>query len=210
VSYADRNTRPPPTLTDDEVRRLLAASGKHKDTFRDHVLLSVALGTGLRLSEIIALDYGDVSDNPWRGKVRRTIQLRVYKRAGRDESPATDQRVHLPDGTFYKLQKYVRVTCRDRGFKPSLDHPLFEARGGGRLGERTVRDIFYRWQKEARFDHRYNFHALRHTFVNNVRRKTGDVSLAQRAARHRNIATTMVYVHPSDEEISGAIKGLRS
>lgn len=208
MSYANRTRQPPRTLTDDEVKRLLAASGKHKDGFRDHVLLSLALGTGLRLSEIIALDVNDVSDDPPSGKVRRTIQLRVYKRAGSDEAAAADQRVHLPDGTYYKLQKYVRQ--RFRNWRPMPDHPLFEARGGGRLGERTVRDIFYRWQAAADFDHRYNFHSLRHTFITNVRRKTGDIRIAQKAARHVNIATTTRYEHASDQEVLDSIKGLRS
>lgn len=209
MSYASRLSAPPRTLTDDEVKRLLDASGKHKDGFRDHVLLSVALGTGLRLSEIVALNFGDVSPDAFKGKVYRTIQLRVYKRAGEDADSA-DQRVHLPDGTFYKLSKYLKVTCRDHGFKPGTDHPLFEARGGGRLGERTVRDIFYRWQAAAGFDHRYNFHALRHTFITNVRRKTGDIRIAQKAARHVNIATTTRYEHASDQEVLDSIKGLRS
>lgn len=213
MSYASRTRQPPRTLTDDEVKRLLDVSGKHRDGFRDHVILSLALGTGLRLSEIVALNVGDVSPDPFAGKVKRTIQLRVYKRAGETVDEA-DQRVHLPDGTYYKLQKYLRTEFAGKGFKPSADWPLFAPRGprriDARIGERTLRDIFYRWQREAGFDHRYNFHALRHTFITNVRRKTGDIRIAQRAARHRNIQTTTIYDHPSDEEISGALKGLRS
>ncbi len=209
MSYATRTRQPPRTLTDEEVRRLLEVSGKHRDGFRDHVIFSVALGTGLRISEIVGLDVGDVSADPFKGTVRRTIKLRVFKRAGAKDG-SVDQRVHLPDGTYYKLQKYVKARFGDRGLRPSMDQPLFEARGGGRLSDRTLRDIFYKWQAAAKFDHRYNFHELRHTFVSSVRRKTGDIRIAQRAARHRNIATTTIYDHPSDEEISGALKGLRS
>ena len=47
----------PQTLTRSEQQALLEASSVHP---RDHLILSLALGTGLRLSEIIGLNVGDV------------------------------------------------------------------------------------------------------------------------------------------------------
>jgi len=213
MSYANRTKQPPRTLTDDEQRRLLAVSGKHVDGFRDHVIFSLALGTGLRESEIVGLDVGDVSPDGL--KVRRTIQLRVFKRAGADVDPA-DQRVHLPDGCYYKLQKYLRA--RYRHHTPSPTEPLFQAtranqnkgRIGCRLSTRRLRELFREWQIRAGFDHLYNFHAIRHTAITALRRKTGDIRIAQRLARHANIATTARYDHPSDQELIDAVKGLRS
>ncbi len=207
VSYANRTRQPPRTLSDAEVKKILDVSGKHRDGFRDHVILSLALGTGLRESEICGLDVGDVS--PDGIKVKRTIQLRVFKRAGKVENvdPA-DQRVHLPDGTYYKLQKFLRSKYRHH--TPPPTEPLFQARTGHRIADRTLRDLFYKWQHLADFDHRFNFHALRHTFITNVRRRTGDIRIAQKAARHVNIATTTRYEHASDQEVLDSVKALRS
>ena len=70
--------------------------------------------------------------------------------------------------------------------------------------------MFHEWQKAAQFDHRYNFHALRHTAITNVRRKTGDIRIAQKVARHANIATTTRYEHASDQEMLDSVKGMRS
>ena len=47
----------PPTLTEDEVRAILAATAANP---RDHLIYSLALGTGLRLAEIVGLNVGDV------------------------------------------------------------------------------------------------------------------------------------------------------
>ena len=47
----------PPTLTSQEQQALLRASANHP---RDHLIFSLALGTGLRLAEIVGLDVGDV------------------------------------------------------------------------------------------------------------------------------------------------------
>ena len=46
--------RPPRTMTDAEQALLLKATGEHARGFRDHVLFSMALGTGLRESELLA------------------------------------------------------------------------------------------------------------------------------------------------------------
>ena len=62
ATYADNIRTPPRTLTEVEQRRLLKATGEHKAGFRDHVLFSLALGTGLREHELLALDVGDVFD----------------------------------------------------------------------------------------------------------------------------------------------------
>jgi len=60
ATYADNIRTPPRTLTEVEQQRLLKVTGEHKAGFRDHVLFSLALGTGLRDHELLALDVGDV------------------------------------------------------------------------------------------------------------------------------------------------------
>ena len=54
----------------------------------------------------------------------------------------------------------------------------------------------------------YGFHALRHSAVTNVYRASRDLFLAQRFARHVSPLTTVVYTHPSDEELYAGIKNL--
>ncbi|HPM53167.1 MAG TPA: hypothetical protein PK282_13135, partial [Rhodoglobus sp.] len=83
MSYAE-STRTPRTLTDAEQARLLKVTGEHARGFRDHVLLSFALGTALREAELLALNVGDVFGVE--GKARRRVQLRVFKRSNDDES----------------------------------------------------------------------------------------------------------------------------
>ena len=61
----------PPSLTKAEQQSLLVVSATHA---RDHLVLSLALGTGLRLSEIVGLDVGDVFVG--HGKPRSRIRLR--------------------------------------------------------------------------------------------------------------------------------------
>ena len=59
TAYADTISRPVKTLTEAEQRALLKVTGQHVDGFRDHVIFSLAMGTGLREHELLALDVGD-------------------------------------------------------------------------------------------------------------------------------------------------------
>lgn len=206
--YADKTRRPPRTLTDRELRQLLKVTGQHREGFRDHMILSLAIGTGLRISEIVALDVGDVCADLKKRTPRWTIQLRTFKRAGAGADPQ-DHRVHLPEATRYKLQKYLRTAVIVRGEPaPTTATPLFRSREGARLSVRRVREMFDEWQTRAGFDSHYNFHSLRHTAITLVRRGTGDIRIAQKFARHTNIGTTVRYEHASDEELARAVRGL--
>lgn len=204
MAYATRTHRPPKTLTDDEVARVLKVSGEHKEDFRDHLILSFALGSGLRESEIVALDVEDVAKRTSKGLLpRRTLQLRTYKRGAGHDDPSL-QRVPLSDSTYYKLAKYLAA----RGVAAG---PLFRSRKHDqRLSTKAVRTLFGKWQKRAGLDHLYSFHHLRHTSITNIYRATRDVRLAQRFARHANLNTTTIYAHVSDEELGAAAKGLAS
>ena len=84
----------PTTLTTDEQRAILAATAGHP---RDHVILSLGLGTGLRLAELVGLDVGDVYGPAGAPKVRVRVRREIAKR-GR----AAD--VFLPDKLVVKLK----------------------------------------------------------------------------------------------------------
>jgi len=68
--------------------------------------------------------------------------------------------------------------------------------------------LFRAWQVHAGFDRLYPFHAIRHTAVSNVYRVSRDLFLAQRFARHASPLTTVIYTHPSDEELRRRLRGI--
>jgi integrase/recombinase XerC len=199
--YATRQ-RPPKTMTEVEQARLLKVTGEHTHGFRDHVLFPLALGTGLRESELLALNVGDVADG---NRVKRRITLRVFKRC--TESPAP-QEVFLPDNLVYKLKRYLKWKA-NRGESTDTDTPLFASRNGNRLSSRRAREAFRNWQITAGFDRPYCFHSLRHSACGNLYRRERDIRLVQRFARHKNITTTTIYAQPSDEDLLRAVRDLR-
>ena len=201
-AYAAAIARPPRTLTEIELARLLKVTGEHREGFRDHVIFALALGTGLREHELTALDVGDVLHDD--GRIRRRIALRTFKRSSNE--PAT-QEVFLPDAVWYKLAKFIgwKKTSRE-GL--GADSPLFISRRGTRIATRTLRYLFRLWQERAGLDRPFNFHALRHTALTNAYRATRDIRLVQRIARHKSVDTTTIYAAPSDEDILRAVRDL--
>jgi integrase len=210
LSYGEK-LRPPTTLTDREVAKLLKTMGQQKAGLRDRLIVSFGLGSALRESEIVALDVVDVANATKDGlEPKRIIQLRTFKRAGNGEGLNPKfQRVHVADETVHLLRRYLNVMWGDQNISTSMDRPLFPTRQSGRITDRQVRRMFRGWQQRAGFDHLYNFHVLRHTAVTNIVRESGgNIRLAQIQARHVSIHTTMRYEHASDEEVARAIKGL--
>jgi site-specific recombinase XerD len=97
---------------------------------------------------------------------------------------------------------------RRRGESLAPDAPLFVSRGRNRLSLRMARTAFRRWQQRAGLDRIHSFHVLRHTACTNLYRKTRDIRLVQRFARHVNIHTTTIYAQPTEEDLMRAVREL--
>ena len=187
----------PPTLTHAEQNAILRATRRN---LRDHLIYSIALGTGLRLAETVGLNVGDAYSPI--GKPKNRIRLRPeiakYGRAGD---------VFLPDALLVKFRRFWRHKATRREGLRSED-PLFCNQSRRRISPRRVQVAFRTWQVKAGFDRLYPFHSLRHCAITNVYRKSRDLFLAQRFARHVSPLTTTVYTHPSDEELFRRVRTL--
>ena len=187
----------PPTLTRGEQKAILRETVCNP---RDHLIYSLALGTGLRLAEIVGLDVGDVYSAEGKPRTRLRIRSEIAK-GGRTGD------VFLPDALVTKSRKFWAYKAK-RGEGLQHEDPLFCSQSRIRISKRRVQFAFRTWQVKAGFDQLYPFHALRHTAVTNVYRASRDLFLAQRFARHVSPLTTTIYTHPSDQEMWERVRGL--
>ena len=200
--YIGSIAAPPRVMSEDEQQALLNVTGEHRRGLRDHVIIAMALGTALREHEIVALDVGDVVNG--KGKIRRRVTLKVFKRAS-EEPPL--QEVILSETLRVKLKRYLAwKSQRAESVKPSA--PLFMSRKGNRLSTRQLRHLLKKWQERVGFERPYNFHTLRHCAITNIYRRTKDIRLAQRFARHKSLLSTQRYAHASFEELLRAVQDL--
>lgn len=187
----------PQTLTRNEQQALLASTADHP---RESLLISLALGTGLRLGELVGLNVGDVyfPGGLPRERVRVRAEIAKGGRAGD---------VFLPDALEQKLRRFWLHKAERREHRDPIA-PLFCGLSRRRLSRRRVQVLFHKWQEQAGFDRSFPFHGLRHTAVTNVYRASKDLFLAQRFARHASPLTTTIYTHPSDEELRDRLRDL--
>ena len=199
--------RKPTTMTAAETKAILEATGRSEDDARDHLILAIALGAGLRVSEIVGLNVGDVMN----GKGAMGVwTLRPETTKGNRGGT-----VALPDRLRRKVSAFLRRK-REHGEALGPLAPVFVSRGGGRrrkrgggrLSVRAVQSMFHSWQQRCGFDRRVNFHALRHSYCTNLWRMTGDLRLVQQAARHSDPGTTAVYTHATVEDVLRAVQDL--
>ena len=87
-------------------------------------------------------------------------------------------------------------------------HDDFQAHAHARCQWRRPPAGFAVWQRCAGFDRHVSFRTLRHSACSAIYRKTKDIRLTQRFARHKSILTTAFYSHPTDEDLLRAVTGL--
>ena len=186
-------------LLEDEEKKLFnfLKNRKDKQAERDFALLRLCRATGLRRGEALALNIGDVINKEY---------IEVNDRIA--EKGAVGQ-VYLPVEIQEIIQRFIKLKRTWREIVIDDDAPLFVSRKGMRLSLRSFKDIMDKWCRLAGIP-RYTPHALRHTkaqrIMADVRHLSDDerqkaLLFANKQLRHRSLNSTMVYTHPSKEEM---------
>jgi len=132
--------------------------------------------------------------------------LRVFKGDGRGDDDL--QEVVLSEALRVKLAGLRGWKAANRE-SVAPDAPLFVSQRGLRLSTRQLRHGFGIWQVRAGFERHVSAHSLRHSACANIYASSKDLRLTQRFARHRSVVTTMLYTHPSDDDLVRAVEQLR-
>ncbi|HAG07199.1 MAG TPA: site-specific tyrosine recombinase XerD, partial [Peptococcaceae bacterium] len=167
-------------LTVGEVERLLAAASPTTVLgVRDRAILETLYATGLRVSELTALNVQDLDLS---GELVRCLGKGCRERI-------------VPIGTV--CAKYVRLYL-DRA-RPSLDKRgncrLFLNRRGGTLTRQTVHKLICRYARRAGISKRVGPHTLRHSFATHLLDNGADLRVVQEMLGHADISTTQIYTH---------------
>lgn len=178
----ERRRALPKTLTRDEVDRLIAQPLTGEPAgLRDRAMLEVAYGCGLRVSEVIGLQLGDVETDE--GFVR------CYGKGSKERL------VPLGDEAAYWLERYV---AEGRGhFDPAVnEQAVFLGRRGGPLTRQWFGKLLKKYASDAAIERaRVSPHVLRHSFATHLLEADADLRAVQAMLGHTQIATTEVYTH---------------
>ena len=170
---------------DDVFRTLEAPAQVTPQGLRDRALLEVMYGAGLRVSETVGLDLGDVDKDSAGGAL-----VRVRRGKGSKE-----RIVPLGRAAVAAIDAYL--ARRGELMTPASDaHALFVNQRGGRLTTRWVQQLTRR-HSIAAGGAPATPHALRHSFATHLLDVGADLRAIQEMLGHASLSTTQRYTHVS-------------
>jgi integrase len=167
-------------LSKEEQEKLLAACSP-----RLLSIVEIALNTGLRKGELLALRWENID------MANRMIRVERSKNGDRRDVPMTD-----------------RVVAVLKSIPRRLDSPFLFANPDGASPD-SVSTTWYRALDRSGIKN-FHFHDLRHTFASNLVMGGADLRSVQTLLGHRDIAMTMRYAHLSPAHLREAISVLGS
>jgi integrase/recombinase XerD len=177
----------PQVLSHAEVTKLLASPrGADPIELRDRALLEVMYGCGLRASEAIGLEIGDVD-------MRRGF-VRPHGKGSKERI------VPLGSQASRAIARYQRQG-RPELVGQKLERKLFVNFRGGQLTRQGLYKIIQRHAKHVGLDNKMSPHTLRHTFATHLLSGGCDLRSVQEMLGHADVATTQLYTHLSRERI---------
>lgn len=169
----------PKTLDVDQLSGLLDAGTSSLLEIRDLAMFELFYSSGLRLSELSALDLTDL-DLP-----DSTLTVRLGK-GGKSRI--------LPIGG--KAVTAIENWLQQRATKIAAAEPaLFVSMRGTRLGQRNIELRLKRWCIKKGIAEHIHPHMLRHSFASHLLESSQDLRAVQELLGHSNISTTQIYTH---------------
>ena len=159
---------------------------------RDRAMLEVLYGSGLRVSELVGLDIGDVDMDAEGGRAR------VLGKGSKERI--------VPFGSHAKKALLGFLERRDelRNKKTGELDPkaLFVSRLGRRIGVRQVQNLVHKYGALGAGRADLHPHALRHTFATHLLDGGADLRAIQRMLGHASLSTTQRYAHVSIDHLA--------
>jgi len=153
---------------------------------RDKAMLELLYATGMRVSELVSLNLGDVDTEG--GFVR------CFGKGHKERLIPIHERAALA------VREYVEQTRPHLAYN-SEERALFLNRRGDRLTRQGLWQILKGYAKAANLEAEVTPHTLRHSFATHMLSGGADLRTLQELLGHANISTTQVYTHLTTEHI---------
>lgn len=183
----------PNILSIEEIEALLMAPNRSKPQgVRDVAMLELLYGSGMRISELIALDLSDI---------HLTMGfVRVFGKGGKERI------IPLGKSALSALNHYLNSARGQlQGKYPKTDAFFINQRG-----KRLTRQGCWKLMKEhalkAGIQHELTPHTLRHSFATHLVENGADLRAVQEMLGHADISTTQIYTHISKTRLSEVYK----
>ena len=186
-------------MSEDEVKALrktleaaviIAKSKAHQGPVRDQCIIELALGTGLRVSEISQLKLEDID-------LKRGGNSLIVRHGKGDKQRI----VKFSSKLKTVILEYLEYRDKDTEF-------LFPSERQNYMSSNGLQKVFKKWARRAGLPSRFSIHSCRHFYATALLKVSRNLRLTQMQLGHSNPQTTTVYAQVLDEEITEAVEKL--
>lgn len=154
---------------------------------RDRAMLETMYSTGVRVSELVALNANDLD--------KQSGHLRVRGK-GRKERITP-----IGPTAIAAIGRYLAMRSSDPRNATFNQEAMFVNKHGQRLSTRSVRRKLDKYLSMAGLDSSISPHTLRHTFATHMLNNGADLRSVQELLGHQSISTTQVYTHVTTAQL---------
>ena len=179
----------PKFLTVDEVEKIL--NNVKIDTpagFRNRVILELLWATGMRISELSNLNFGDLNLDE--------NEIRVFGKGAKERIVLISARAKQYLEQYIKTARKLIAPRYDIG-EINEKSPLFINSTGFRLQNKTIRKVINEVVEKIELPKKVTPHVFRHSFATHLIENGADLRVVQELLGHAGISNTQIYTHIS-------------
>jgi site-specific recombinase XerD len=179
-------------LNEEQMVRLLNQPlNSAKTGLRDRSILELLFSTGLRVSELVALNREQIN--------LKTREFGVIGKGGRSRVVfiTKDAAVWIDRYLKSRMDHYKPLFMRS--LRPKEEIGLLDE--NVRLTARSVQNIVKKYVRQANLPVAATPHTLRHSMATDLLQRGADLRSVQELLGHKNIATTQIYTHVTDARL---------
>lgn len=182
----------PDTLSFEDIERIIAAIDKTTDLGRrNHCMIEVLYGCGLRVSELIDIKISNINF--------RENYLKI------DGKGDKTRFVPIADYTARLIRDYIQEVRSQYKINKKHEDVLFLNSRGSAMSRVIVFIIIKELTQKAGISKRISPHTFRHSFATHLLQNGADLRYIQEMLGHSSITTTAVYTHLKTEELREVI-----
>ena len=156
-----------------------------KTRLRDTALITLLLGTGIRVSECVGLDFGDIDFN--------NNGIRVHRKGGYDSIVYFGEEVEEALKAYMESRKLVMA-------REGSENAVFLSLQNKRISVRAVEKLVKKYASTVTTLKRITPHKLRSTYGTNLYKESGDIYLVADVLGHKDVNTTRKHYAAQDDE----------
>ena len=187
-------------LMEEEAKRLrrycedvaiIAKSKGNQMAVRNRLIIEMALGTGLRVSELANLKVEEIHIR--KGQNSLTVN---NGKGGKDRVVGLNNKLKV------LVQEYL-------DYRNSTSSYIFPSERGDKMTRFGIGRVFKTMAARAGLDSKHSIHTLRHTYATNLYKASGyNLRMVQKQLGHASITTTTVYSDVLNQDLTDALESL--